>query len=279
MARLPELLAAELAFLIAQELRVRMEDAGAASSWFVERCGHLPLGDVIGAQALFDLVALGGFIPLGFIEAMLKIKPKAQKLKPGMKLAMGLPDGKRINLTVRKDGKVAAQAGDINEIFDAADFEDSAMYGDMDSWMILAHLAGHPFAAQDRDGNLVARGDPMLLEEVGTAPMTLRRPIQQEDMNSVLLHHIDGHGAIVCHEAGIVEPVTWSLYLLLRRDGPQLEDWLDEAIASNSLPLLSHIDIALRTLTSSAVPGLGPWASRMLAEKVKWAFQHFPALH
>lgn len=277
-ARLPELLASEMAILLAQDLKPRMSDPRNAASWFIKRCAHLALGDIVGAQALFDLVEIGGVIPFDFIRQMLSEAPRVETLKPGMKLAMSMDDGEQVKLTVRKDGRVLAQAGDNQTILDADDFE-SSLYASMDSWMILAHLAAHPFVVESEDGKQLRRCDPTFLTEVGTARMALRRPVHQEDIGGVLMHNLDGHGSIVCHDAGIVEPITWSIYLLLLREGAQMEDWLDTAVQRNSLPLLARIDLALRTLSNCGDKQIASWANRMLTEKIRPALKTLPALH
>lgn len=278
-ARIPELLASEMALHLAHDLKDRMSDPEKAASWFVARCARLPLGDIIGAQAIFDFAAIGETIPWSFIRALLAVQPQSQKLKPGMKFAMSIPGSGQIVLTVQNDGKVVGEVGGVRQLFDAEDFTDGDMYADMDSWMILAHLAGHPFIAQTLDGTQAGRADPMLLTEVGTATMALRRPVRHEDMNGVLMHHIEGHGSIVCHEAGIVEAITLSIFLFFRRDGARVEDWLDEAIERGSFPLLARIDIALSTMTDSGDPDAAAWAKRMLASKVRPALKNFPTLH
>lgn len=210
---------------------------------------------------------------------MLAVQPRAEKLKLGMKFVMGIPGSGHIELTVRNDGKVVGRVGGDRAVFDAEDFTDGDICADMDSWMILAHLAGHPFMAQTMEGTDAGRADPMLLTEVGTAPMSLRRPVQHEDMNGVLMHHIEGHGSIVCHKAGIVEAITLSIYMFFRRDGARVEDWLDEAIERGSFALLARIDIALSTMTDSGDPDAAAWAKRMLASKVRPALKNFPTLH
>ncbi|WP_254701429.1 type I restriction enzyme HsdR N-terminal domain-containing protein [Neorhizobium galegae] len=278
-ARLPELLASELAFQIAHELKDRMADPSAAAEWLIAACARLPLGDIIGAQALFDLVSIGGSIPMSFITEMLSVKPRAEKLRPGMKFAMNVPGSGRMEFTVRDDGQVMVEIGAVRHVVPAEEFADGEMYAEMDSWMILAHLAGHPFVAQELDGTLVGRADPLLLTEIGTAPMALRRPVLQEDMSGVLMHHIEGHGSIVCHHAGIVEPITYSIYTFLRRDHAGVEDWIDEAIDRKSFPLLARIEIALLMLVESGNAQVAGWASEVLGSTVRPALKEFPGLH
>ncbi|MBU0583091.1 MAG: type I restriction enzyme HsdR N-terminal domain-containing protein [Alphaproteobacteria bacterium] len=277
-ARLPELLASELAFLLAQELSPRITDPRSAAAWFVTACARLPLGDIIGACALFDFFAAGGSIPMSFITEMLSIKPQTQKLHPGMTFAMSFPGAGRVEFTVLDDGRAMMRSGGVQEIIDAEDLVDGDLYGEMDSWMILAHLAGFPFVGQTPDGVLAGRADPMLLTEIGTATMALRRPALQDE-SGLPMHHIEGHGSIVCHMAGIVEPITYSIYSFLRRDSAGVEDWLDEAIDRNSFPLLARIEIALVTLVDGGSPQLASWANEMLVTKIRPALGAFPGLH
>jgi hypothetical protein len=109
--------------------------------------------------------------------------------------------------------------------------------------------------------------------------MALTRPAQQEDLNGVLMHHVDGHGSIVCHEEGIVEPITLAIYHFLQRDHERLGDWLDEAIERRSLPLLARIDIALRMLAHKGNAQVNSWAKHTLESKVGPALRVLPSLH
>ncbi|PBB91718.1 hypothetical protein CK215_15775 [Mesorhizobium sp. WSM3864] len=278
-ARLPELLASEIALHLAGQLKQRMSDSKAAASWLIRRCAQIPLGDIIGAQALFDCVEMGGSIPLNFIGHMLSTKPRAEKLKPGMKLAMSHPDAGRINLTIQANGKVVVEGRGIREILEMEDFDEGDLYADMDSWMILAHIAGHPFIIQSPEGPIIGRADPMLLTEIGTAPMALRRPIQDKTMGSVPMHHVEGHGAIVCHDAGIVEPITFSILKFLSVERENAEEWIDEAIARLSLPLLARIDIALRSIAARGSTKAAHWADSIRKAKIQPAFKGLPLLH
>ena len=69
------------------------------------------------------------------------------------------------------------------------------MYADVDSWLILSHVAGRPFVAESPDGNTLGRVDPALLLEVGVCPIVLRRPVADPEMNAVLTHQMKGHGS------------------------------------------------------------------------------------
>ena len=164
-------------------------------------------------------------------------------------------------------------------VADADEFDSGDLYAEMESWMILAHVAGYPFLLQSQDGTSIGRADPEVLQEIGMAPMALRRPVSDLDTNSVPTHHIDGHGAIVCHVAGIVEPVTFSLMKFLVSETENAEEWIDEAIARKSLPLLARIDIALLAIAEQGETPVAIWARTMRETKTKPAFKELPPLH
>ena len=79
----------------------------------------------------------------------------------------------------------------------------------------------------------------------------------------MLTHKIPGHGNIVCHYSGIVEPVTMAIYFFLGSAGPSATDWVEEAVSLESFPLLMRANIALRQLINSADTVKGAWAKRM----------------
>ena len=98
-------------------------------------------------------------------------------------------------------------------------------------------------------------------------------------MRAAPTHDVPGIGSMVCHEAGIIEPITLSIFRYLMRDGAAAGDWIDAAIAADSMPLLGRIHIALLQASSSANKELATWAGEMLTLKVLPAFKLFPALH
>ena len=72
------------------------------------------------------------------------------------------------------------------------------------------------------------------------APTSRRRSRRGRRANP----EITGVGSIVCHEAGIVEAITWSMFCYLSSEGPGAEDWVREAVRRQSLPLVARVDIA-----------------------------------
>jgi hypothetical protein len=121
---------------------------------------------------------------------------------------------------------------------------------------------------EDEEHQLLHVG-PLILLEVGTCPMVLRRPGSDADKNPILTHEVPKHGSIVSHEAGIIEPVTLSILGFLSSEEDEPEEWVEEAVRRNSLPLLARIDIALRQLSKVANAKRAQFALRMRKDLIR----------
>jgi hypothetical protein len=75
-------------------------------------------------------------------------------------------------------------------------------------------------------------------------------------------------GEVVCHAAGIVEPITFSLFRRVSEEGPNLEHWIWGAVKQGSLALIARLDVALRETAKLVDDVRQPWAKRMLAELI-----------
>lgn len=280
-ATLPELLASELAFLIARQLADRIEKDGPieAADWLVEQSSRLPFGDVIAAQAILDCAIEAGSLPLSLIERLLAVPPQREEIKPGTRAALFMPGIGKIELTFREDGRIVARIGSYEKLLDAEEADETAqeMYRDVEGWLILSHVAGQPFMAQSQDGTQLGRVDPALLIEVGTCPIVLRSPSPDPETSGVFVHNLKDYGSIVCHDCGIVEPITMSILKFVSTTDMDITEWLEEALARESLPLTARLDIAFRQLAKN-----GDKANRanvILGQYIEPALRRFPALH
>ena len=194
-----------------------------------------------------------------------------------MKFAMSLPDAGRVEFTVLDDGRAVMRSGSVQQIIDAEDLVDGDLSGEMDNWMILAHLAGFPFVGQT----------PTALSRDVPTPCFLPKSELPRWLCAGLLCKTKADCPCIisagmvrsCVIRPIVEPITYSIYGFLRRDSAGVEDWLDEAIDRKSFPLLARIEIALLTLVDGGSPKLASWANEMLVTKVRPALRAFPGLH
>ena len=276
--RLPELLASELALLLAQELERRAKvNATGASEWLTDVSRSLPLGDIVAAQAIFDGIqnrAMGWDL----IRAILSTPPREESIPSGSRFAMLLPDGTTADMTFEETGLILTLP-DGNQYVLPPDEDDKfgSLVADIHNWLILSHLVLRPLVLQLPDGT-TGRIEPALLLEVGTCTMVLRGPQNDPARNSVLTHSVAGHGSIVCHRAGVVEPITMAIYHFLGTNGARTTAWIEEAIHRRSFPLLCRIDIALRQLIDSADRAKGVWAQKVLDDLLKPALEKFPLL-
>lgn len=276
--RVPELLASEAARLLADELFVLTRtNHQHAAAWIAGVAGSLPLGDVIAAQAIFDAAQLPDSLPFGLIDALLETPPKREPVAPGARIAAHVPDVGMVDLTFNADGTAAVDIGGRLHAINLGEDGLSDTYSNIHEWLILSHLAVKPFAMETADG--LERVDPQILMIVGTADIVLRKPGGDPDMRAAPTHDLPGIGSIVCHKAGIIEPITYSIFAYLAREGSQANDWMDQAIALASMPLLGRIHIALLQISSFADKTLSAWAQSTLANKIAPAFKVFPDLH
>jgi hypothetical protein len=281
--RLPELLASEIASLLSHSLADKLSSAGAevAAEWLIAHSARLALGDVIGAQAILDCAVILGGLPLDFVTHMINAPPRAEKIRPGRRAALLHPIAGLVDLTFRGDGTILARTGHRHTVLSPDEDEEFSKetYANVQSWMILAHLAGWPLVAESSDGTIQGRVDPALLTEIGTCPIVLRRPLAVHRMNAVLMHELKGHGSVVSHEAGIVEPITMSMFKFLDREGEGANEWVDEAVGRNSVHLLFRIDIALRIIADHSDPPRAQWAKDILSRVIHPALGRFLPFH
>jgi hypothetical protein len=276
--RLPELLASETARLLADELvTLTQKDNHHAATWIAGAASNLPLGDVIAAQAIFDAVQRPDSLPFGLIQALLDTPPKRDPVAPGSRMATHIPGVGLVDLTFNADGTAAVVIdGQLHAIDLGADGL-SNTYSNIHEWLILSHLALMPFAMETADG--LERVDPPILMIVGTTDIVLRKPGGDPDMRAAPTHDLPGIGSIVCHRAGIIEPITHSIFTYLAREGSSSNNWIEQAIALESLPLIERIHIALLQIASFADNAMADWAQDVLANKIAPALEAFPDLH
>ncbi|MHB1529882.1 MAG: type I restriction endonuclease [Acidiferrobacteraceae bacterium] len=276
--RVPELLASEAARLLADELvTLTRKDRQHAAAWISGAAGNLPLGDVIAAQAIFDAAQQTDSLPFGLIQALLETPPKRESVAPGARMAAHIPGVGMVDLTFNADGTAAVDIGGQSHVIDLGEDGLSDTYSNIYEWLILSHLAVMPFAMETADG--LERVDPQILMIVGTADIVLRKPGGDPDMRGVPTHDLPGIGSIVCHKAGIIEPITYSIFAFLAREGSSANGWIEQAIALASMPLLGRIHIALLQISSFADKALAVWAQNTLANTIAPAFKVLPDLH
>lgn len=257
--RLPELMAYELAIYVAEILGAKaQENPEEAAEWIVGFASSLPLGEVIATFAILEMASDNDWQDYGVISALRQMKPRQGRLSVGSTLATRIEGMGVAHMTVREDGSVLLRLPNGTE-----HEHDAIVYDEVGAFNILAHLAGHAFES-DRHmpgSNEPTREDPGLLLDVGSTPFLLRRAGGNVEVNSVPVHDIGDDLTTVCHHAGVVEPITWSLVKFLTKERGRIRDRLiDDAIDRGELALLARIDIALRYMGRLANHEVSQWA-------------------
>lgn len=277
--RIPELIASELARQIAEQLAKRMGDEEAdadadAADWLVATTARLPFGDVIGAQALVDLISWRNGISVAFLNSLLQRAPKIRPIKPGTRAVAWMPSVGQFNMTTRADGVTVIKRPGWREGIELPAGEAAVTYADLDAWLILSHLASVRIGALATDEDrIVGLMDPAILALVGTSPILLRRVPEDPERSGHHTHDGPGGAQLACREDGIIEPVTFSLLRFLEREQDNADEWLKEACDDGSAPLLNRLSQALFMLTV-----LNPKASRAEWAKVRLDTLVNPAL-
>jgi hypothetical protein len=139
-------------------------------------------------------------------------------------------------------------------------------YSDMHPYQILSYLAGYPIAVKSDQVDGAPRLDPDLLIAVGSLPLVMQGSNSNSVTNSLMTHSFGNNLTTVCHRAGIVEQITWSLVSFFGREPPAMrQQFLDEALAEGGPAILARLDLALRQSASSADRELAAWAQNVRA--------------
>jgi type I restriction and modification enzyme subunit R-like protein len=270
--RFPELIASEISRQIAAGLHERMEggkkDADAAD-WLVATTARLPLGDVIGAQALIDLIEFRDGISVEFLNRLLDSAPSVRTMKPGTRAVGWLKGIGRIDVVTRDDGVTVVKIPGSRESVELS--EEGQSYANLGAWLILSHLAGVPIGAvaPDDEERIIGLVHPAILSLVGASPIPLRRVSEDIERTGMYMHEGPDGASLVCRKDGIVEPVTFSLLRFLEHQTDNADDWLDEACVEGSAALLNRISQALHQLVELHPDSqTGKWARARLDAKI-----------
>lgn len=141
---------------------------------------------------------------------------------------------------------------------------------DIHPYLILSHLAGHRFEAVGVGDAPAPRADPHLLVSVGSAQVLLRRPGGDPNVSAVPAHEIASGFSVVCHKAGIVEPISWSLVRFFGREDEAMRDqFIDFALDTPEPALLPRLDVALAQTSQGADGPRAAWARHIRAHRIR----------
>lgn len=263
--RLPELLASEAAFLLTQDLFTRVrEDRSKAASWLANAAAAIPLGELVAAQALLDAFGrTGSPLRADFLTELLSLTPRLQLLEAGYEYLASHPEIGTVTMTPGENGMMTIEAN--GKTIEA---ETPGEYENLSPWLVLSHIASHPFQLTDKAGTV--RGDGDLLLEVGTSKISLVARRGRESMRGELRQRDLADGTeLLDPTLGIVEPITLGMLRYLSRETEETVDgWIARATASNSIALLTRLHHALIALISVGDKKRKKWATLALRDRV-----------
>ena len=244
---------------LARRAAVGPQEAGI---WLGRRLSAIYLGDVIGAQAILSMAEKTGGFSFGIIDGLLAIVPREEPIRNAV-VAKAAPDGRLIYLKIEgekawlsnRHGDVIGEPVDLGE-------ERPHMLVDTVAWMILGQLARLPMAAVGDDSQ---RMDAWILLNIGQCPFPLLRANEEAGH---LVHDLGARGRVLCHHHGPIEAATQAMADLFSRPWMHADAWVNAAIETGALPLLSRLTIALRTVQLRNLPYLSEWADVALKERV-----------
>jgi len=279
--QLPELLLPALSIVLANEFRSALStDAVKATHRLISRCALLPTGDLIGAYALIE-VAKQNALPIDVFNALLADEPREEAAKAGSRALMPLSDGQALDIEFLTDGGalVTAPDGSRHRMEPDPDEPESPLLANQTSWLILSHLAAVPFAAvRQGETEILGRLDPAILMHVGSCRLPLMRPARGV-IDGVHEHNLGGDGRMVCHQEGIIEPITLALLRTLRGDRENGQHIVDQAVQTQGLPLLTRLFTALTELSRSRDGEVKAWATDTLKNSIRPAIGDANLVH
>ena len=274
-AQMPELAAAA----VARQLAFTISKPGGDSTneiadSLTDICHGLPLGDVIGAQAILDATEDVGRVPLQIVTALLGRPPQVKALKPGTRMTVALSKDGVVDIEVDSDGKLVmiGPHGMRRKLDDDPDATAEPLIADIMPWMILSYVGAMRIAAFEGKDKMVGFIEPEILITVAKCPIVLRLPSRFE-LDGIHTHHLPEHGSIACHMDGVIEPITLALMQGIMRDRDLGDYLVSDAIESKSVPFLARLHVAFKTVATFRDKDQREWALQVLKERIDPHFQ------
>jgi hypothetical protein len=278
--RAPELFGHEISQVLAKRLAKRLQrDADGATSWFVRVCSRMPLGDSIGAQAIYRLLQDDKIVmAIDLINRLFARPPVRENIPPGSEMMILDPDVGLMHFHVDENGALRLRHGSvISEPIPIEDGDDEMVrFASFDPWMILSQLRAYGLLLESEEGHQVNLASTLVFS-LASCPVILRKPGKAIDE---LHSHTFDDVEVSCYSNGMIEPVTWSIAELFSNTtimGVDRDEWVSQAVASDSYPLINRMAQALNHV--SQLEGHSEWAQRMLDDHCLPALRAQPFFH
>jgi hypothetical protein len=215
--KVPELFASPAGYYLANEVinLIRQNQIDKAYEYLINESNSMPYGDIVGAMAIIEVTKSEESFLTSAIYKLVQDKPHVKNP----------PKDWRPLIEIPKLGAIPIQIKDLT---------DGHIISNYHPWLILSHLANFPMALKDGSRNI----QTALFDEVGSFPEVLRRPdsISSKVMKRFHVHEMTDIGTILCHQTGIVEPITQAMLkgfyeipdemLQLCRDAVDKKKWI-----------------------------------------------------
>lgn len=252
--RAPEFFMCELAIAVAEVLGSLVDsDVEEAVAQLIWQSQRFFLGDLVGAQALVDLVKQRKTLPAALIEPLMNDAPTTESMA-GMVIGMKTAAGDIMNFRFDDEGGVAPadeHGKPIGPFEPVGEEGPGVMHGNMTSWMILSQLARLRTAL----GNDGERFDTEIILHLGRCGI----PLVRGGTDNPVAHatqSLGQAGTVLQLAQALAEPLTAAIHKLFAEEWRDLGPFLRAVVEADSLPLTVRVHNALASLRGSADPEL-----------------------
>lgn len=265
---LPELLASELARLLAIELQERaVDDPVDAAEWLAGAASNFLFGDIVAAQAFLDLSAVNRDLPYPLFRALANMTPFREPIHAGQHLSAWVEGVGDVALRPQEGGSIIVTINGEEHTVDSDD-DPGETIGNAFGWQILSQLASRRLAVEIESGQYRLDREALLL--VGTADFVLRQSRNDMLAESLPVHDGEGGGQFICHDAGVVEAITQSMLRYLSTEPLEARNsFITAAMETDSIYLTARLAIALQMAARSTDADLSSWATGELVNRVR----------
>lgn len=239
----PILLADQLVRVAASRISQANDPAELAAE-LLQFAGSVPLGSVIVAVAIADEGRRTGLLNFGLLQRLIETVPRRESLPDGAVFAFRLPNGQHLDLKVVGD-QLEIEANGRTHTLDPGEEGIGSTVAGVEAWTILSHLATRPMAADTLDGSTSTRFDIHLMLVIGSYPGLLLEVGGREEVLGVPTHDLPDGGQVLCVSAGIIEPITYAMYLLFAREPELAQSFIEAALERPSAALMVRIGAAI----------------------------------
>ena len=240
----PILLADQLTKVTGVEIR-RSEDSKALAADLLQLAGSVPLGPIVVAAAIADEGLRANLLDYDLLRRLLEAVPRRETLPDGAVFAFRLPDGQHLDLKVVGD-RIEVELDGKTQLIEPGEEGLGSTVSGVEAWNILPHLATRRMAADAADGSTTARYDIHLMLTIGSYPGLLLEVGGRDELLGLPMHDLPGGGEVLCVSAGVIEPITFAMYLLFARERELADRFVAAALEQSSAALMMRIAAAMQ---------------------------------